>query len=59
MIDHIYDMLDEMEEELEGAEDYAEKGRKCQDPHRKEMYFGMAHDELGHFDKLGEMLISK
>lgn len=56
MVEKIHDLIDEMWEELEDAEEYADKGMECNDPAYKSAYFAMAHDELHHFEKLGEML---
>lgn len=58
MVEHIYEMIEEMYEELEGAEEYAHRAMACKDPQKKAMYLDMASDELHHFEKLGEMLMS-
>lgn len=47
--------LSEMiEDELEGAECYAEKAlkHKYEDPTLAKMFYSMANDEMGHFEKL-------
>lgn len=61
MIDKIYDLLEHMEEELEDAEEYASKAIECakHSSSNKTMYISMADDELGHFEKLLEMLKSQ
>lgn len=61
MIDHIYELLEHMEEELDDAEEYAGKAMACKSSHpsHKSMYITMAEDELKHFDKLAEMLKSQ
>jgi hypothetical protein len=59
MIDKIYEILEEMEDELDGAEKYAHKAMHCaksSDGGRPTMYVNMAEDELGHFNKLDSML---
>ena len=58
MVEHIYNFIEEMYEELEGAEEYANRAISCKDPQRKAMYLDMAKDELHHFEKLGEMLMN-
>ena len=58
MVEHIYEIIEEMYEELEGAEEYAHRAMECKDPQKKAMYLDMASDELHHFEKLGEMLMS-
>ena len=58
MIDHIYEMIEEMCEKLEGAEEYAHRAMACKDPSKKAIYMDMANDELHHFEKLGDMLMS-
>jgi hypothetical protein len=60
MVDKIYDLMEEMEDELEGAEDYAKKAIECAKTHPsdKQMYVMMAEDELKHFDKLAGILKS-
>ena len=59
MIDHVYEILEHMEEELDDAEEYAGKAMACakaSHSSHKAMYITMAEDELKHFDKLAEML---
>lgn len=60
MIDKIYDLLEDMEEEIEDAEEYAMRAIECAKTHpaHKAMYLSMAEDELKHFEKLGEILMS-
>ena len=54
MIDKIYELLEEMEEELEDAEEYVGHAMSC--PQHKSMYLNIAEDELKHFEKLSDML---
>lgn len=58
MIDKIYDLLENMEEELEDAEKYAVHAVECARHHspHKNTYISLAEDELKHFEKLSEML---
>ena len=60
MIDKVYDILEDMDEELEEAEEYARRAVECSKTHpaHKSMYLSMAEDELKHFEKLGEILMS-
>jgi hypothetical protein len=58
MIEKVYDIFEEMEEELKSAEEYALWAAECarhNSPHASTL-MGIAEDELKHFEKLGEML---
>ena len=60
MNDKIYEILEEMEDELEGAEEYVEKAIECaryHSPH-KSIYMSLAEDEIHHYEKLESMLKS-
>lgn len=55
----IFEIIEEMEDELEDAEDYAERAVECAaHKHRASTsaYISMAEDELRHFEKLDAML---
>ena len=56
MVDKIYDLLEEMEEELEDAEEYVGQAMAC--PTHKSTFLNLAEDELKHFEKLSDMLKS-
>ena len=58
MIDKIYDLLENMEEELEDAEKYAVHAVECARHHSpyKTSYIALAEDELKHFERLSAML---
>ena len=59
MIEKIYDLIEGMEEELEGAEKYAHKAFECA-MHKRHSdassYTSMAEEELRHYEKLDSML---
>lgn len=60
MVDKVYDIFEEMEEELESAEEYALWAAECarhNSPHASTL-MSIAEDELKHFEKLGEILKS-
>ena len=60
MIDKVYDIFEEMEEELEDAEEYALWAAECarhNSPHASTL-MSIAEDELKHFEKLAEILKS-
>lgn len=56
MVEKIYDIIEEMDEELESAEEYV--GHAMTDPAHKSAYLNIAEDELKHFEKFAEMLKS-
>lgn len=56
MIEKVYDILEEMDEELETAEEYV--GHAMSDPAHKSTYLNIAEDELKHFERFSEMLKS-
>lgn len=60
MIDKVYDLFEEMEEELEDAEKYALWAAECakHNPSHASTLISIAEDELKHFEKLGEILKS-
>jgi hypothetical protein len=59
MIEKIYDLIEAMEVELEGAEKYARKAFECA-MHKRHSdassYASMAEEELRHYEKLDAML---
>lgn len=60
MVEKAYDIMEEMEEELESAEEYALWAAECarhNSPHASTL-MSIAEDELKHFEKLGEILKS-
>lgn len=60
MNDKIYNILEEMEEELEDAEKYAVKAVECARMHspNKSVYLSLAEDELKHYERLEGVLKS-
>ena len=60
MIDKVYDIFEEMEEELEDAEEYALWAAECSkhNSSHASTLMSIAEDELKHFEKLGEILKS-
>ena len=60
MNEMIYELLEHMWEELEGAEEYALKAMDCARAHspNKSVYIGMAEDELKHYERLEGILKS-
>lgn len=60
MNDKIYNILEEMEDELEEAEEYAVKAVECARMHspNKSVYLSLAEDELKHYEKLEGVLKS-
>jgi thioesterase domain-containing protein len=60
MIDKVYDLFEEMEEELEDAEKYALWAAECakHNSSHASTLMSIAEDELKHFEKLGEILKS-
>jgi rubrerythrin len=59
MVNKIYDIIEDMEDELDGAEEYAEASIRCKDSEHyaaAKIYVLMAEDEMTHFEKLEDML---
>jgi DNA-binding protein H-NS len=58
MNDKIYEILEEMEDELKEAEEYAEKAIECARYHssHKSTYISLSEDEMKHYEKLEAML---
>lgn len=56
MVEKIYDILEEMDEELESAEEYV--GHAMSDVAHKSAYLSIAEDELKHFERFADMLKS-
>ena len=56
----IYELLENMDEELEDAEKYVEKAIECGRAHspHKSVYISLAEDELKHYERLESILKS-
>lgn len=55
-IEDVYDIVDDMEEELESAEEYVHRAIRCARNDQKNKLIAMAKEELHHYTELEDML---